>query len=310
MNSEKYNCNNCNKTYTSYKSLWTHNKIHHNGIKNDEIVKEEIITEYTCGLCNKKYKHNPSKCRHEKNCTGIKQLNIELETEKMRQETEKIKNENLKLQIKLQGMKRIDTNTFKAMNKVLMDRSTTNNININITNNYQIMSIGRENVVETLSMYDKQLILDSRWLSLDKMVEIVHCRDHDMFKNIIITNLKDKFAYKYDDTKGYFITTTKVEVLDDIVTHRVINLEVIYNELSAANMIDKKTKKLIQDFLDKMEEEEPFTDRDDVEHPSFKSYKMNNIKILLYNNRDRITKDIALLIGDKKENIIPNNEIV
>ena len=47
MNNEKYKCNHCNKTYSTYKSLWTHNKNHHNGIK---IVKEQIITEYTCKI--------------------------------------------------------------------------------------------------------------------------------------------------------------------------------------------------------------------------------------------------------------------
>ena len=33
MNNEKYNCNGCNKMYSCYRSLWTHNKKFHNGIK-------------------------------------------------------------------------------------------------------------------------------------------------------------------------------------------------------------------------------------------------------------------------------------
>ena len=37
-------------------------------------------------------------------------------------------------------------------------------------------------------------------------------------------------------------------------------------------------------------------DDDTTEYPNYKSYKMNNIKILLYNNQDKITKDIALLL--------------
>jgi hypothetical protein len=160
-------------------------------------------------------------------------------------------------------------------------------------------------------MYDKKLILDRRWCSLDKMIEIVHCGTNNMFKNIVITNLKDKFAYKYDETKGYFITTTKESVLDDLLTHRIMDLEDIYDELSAANKIDKKTKELIQKFLDKMGDEEPFIDEiETVEYPNFKSYKMNKIKILLYNNHDKITKDIALLIGDIPKNQEPKNEII
>jgi hypothetical protein len=117
-----------------------------------------------------------------------------------------------------------------------------------------------------------------------------------MFKNIIITNLKDKFAYRYDETKGYFITGNKTDLLDDLITYRIMDIEAIYDELSTANKIDGRTKKLIQTFLDKMENEETFL-YDTVEYPNYKSYKINNIKILLYNNQDKITKDIALLMN-------------
>ena len=318
MNNEKYNCKNCKKEYSCYRSLWTHNKKIHNGIKTEitgveEEPKISDTTIYNCRICNKTYKHRPARCRHEKTCTGIKHTSIELEVERCKtinldkeQEIERIKQESLKLQIKLQGMKKIDNKTFKTINKLLMDRSThntTNNnnnntININFPN---ILSIGKENVVKTLTRGEKKYILDSKWMSIDKMVELVHCRNHNTFKNILITNLKDKFAYKYDETKGYFITGNKTDFLDDVMTFRMIDLETIYDELSTANKIDSRTKQLIQEFLDKMDNEEPFS-YGDVEYPNYKSYKMNNIKILLYNNRERVTKDIALLIGN--DNII------
>jgi len=339
---EKYKCNDCNKIYSTYNSLWTHNKKFHNGIKTEITITEENpkqngTTEYDCRVCNKTYKHRSARCRHEKTCNGIKQPNENIEIERMKQDTEKMKQDTLKLKIKLQGMKQIDNKTFKAVNKILMDRSTHNTMNNtqNITNNYhfpKIFSIGNENVVDTLSLYDKQLIMDRKWGSLDEIVEMVHCGTHNMFKNIVITNLKDKFAYMYDDKKGYFITTTKTYVLDNLVNNRMMDIEAIYDELSTANKIDSKTKRMIQEFLDKMEEEDkPYTDIEDVEYPNYKSYKMHNIKILLYNNQDKMTQDVAFLIGDsktggqtplitpdcgisrirsKKENKIPNNEIV
>ena len=330
MSNKIYNCNHCNKTYSCYRSLWGHNKNFHNSIKTEKTIiepKTEIVdtTEYNCRICNKTYKYKQTRYRHEKTCNGIKQPDREIELERMKQETldkeqetERIKQETIKLQIKLQGMKRIDDKTFKTINKLLMDRSThntTNNntININFPN---ILRIGKENVVETLTRGEKKIILDSKWMSIDKMVELVHCRNHNTFKNILITNLKDKFAYKYDETKGYFITGNKTDLLDDVLTFRMIDLETIYEELSTANKIDSRTKKMIQEFLDKMENEEPFS-YGDVEYPNYKSYKMDNIKILLYNNRDRITQDIALLIGDNKISNepsvsfqIPNNEII
>jgi hypothetical protein len=82
-----------------------------------------------------------------------------------------------------------------------------------------------------------------------------------------------------------------------------MDIETIYDELKSANKINEKTKKLIQDFLDKMaNNDEPFFDNE-TKYENFKSYKTNNIKILLYNNQDRITKDIALLIGDEQKKV-------
>ena len=319
MNNKNYNCIECNKTYSSYRSLWGHNKKFHKHIKIEKttIVEENNTIENSCRVCNKIYKYKQGKCRHEKTCTGIKQTDKEIELEKYKsinldKEQEKIDKEVelVKLQIKLQGMKRIDHKTFKYMNKMLKDISTqniTNNIiNINVPN---ILSIGKENLIHTLTRVEKKMILDSRHNSIDKIVEIAHCGCHNLFKNIVITNLKDKFAYKYDETKGYFITGNKTDLLDDLMTFRMMDIETIYDELSSANKIDGKTKKLIQEFLDKMENEEPFV-YDTVEYANFKSYKINKIKILLYNNQDKITKDIALLIGDNKDNQIPNNEII
>ena len=173
--------------------------------------------------------------------------------------------------------------------------SQNNNVNSNnVINNYQILSIGNEN------LNDKKTIMNSRLCALEKMVEIVHCSNYDKFKNIIITNLKDNFAYKYDDDKGYFITATKNEVFNDLVSFRINDIEEIYDELASANKIDSKTKELIQTFLDKIQNvDKPFTDEnEDIKYPNYKSYKINNIKILLYNNQDKITKDIALLFSD------------
>ena len=308
MNREKYKCNNCDKEYSTYNSLWTHNKFHHNGIKivdgkkKTEIIHEKVEeqNEYKCRVCNKKYKYKQTRFRHEKSCSGIKQTIMELEVEKTKQETEKMKQETLKLKIKLQGMKRIDNKTFKAINKVLIDRSTTNNIQNNtIINNYQIFSIGNEDVVGTLSLYDKQYIINRKWCSLDEIVKMVHCEGHNMFKNILITNLKDKFAYTFDESKGYFITTTKTFILDDLISNRMMDIETIYDELTTANLVDEKTKKMIQAFLDRMEEDDkPYTDEvEDVEHANYKAYKMNLIKVLLYNNQEKITRGISLLMN-------------
>ena len=299
MNIEGYKCVECNKIYSCYKSLWNHNKNIHK-----KTITETQNKVFECKKCGKKYKHKQSIYKHEKSCICIKESSIVLEVERMKQETEKMKQKTLELQIKLLGMKRVDNKTFKAINKVLIDRSTHNNNNNNIQNNtiinnYKIFSIGNEDVVNTLSFDDKRIIMNRKWCSLDEIVKIVHCGDHNMFKNILITNLKDKFAYTFDESKGYFITTTKSFILDDLITNRMMDIETIYDELTTANLVDEKTKKMLKAFLERMEEDDkPYMDEnDDVEHVNYKAYKMNLIKLLLYNNQEKITSDIATLMN-------------
>jgi hypothetical protein len=148
-------------------------------------------------------------------------------------------------------------------------------------------------------MQQKQQILNCRLNSLEKLVEITHCGEMNKFNNIIVTNLKDNYAYRYDAAKGYFVAVPKNSLLDNLVMLRVTDIEAIYDELKAANKIDAKTKMIIQNFLDKMENEDTPVFENDTKYENYKSFKIDNIKILLYNNQDKVTKNIALLISDK-----------
>ena len=212
MSDLSYSCISCGRDYGNYKNLWAHNKSHHNGVKTVKATLHNEETDstlmYKCRKCGNSYKHRQSRYTHEKTCDGIVRTAIDLEYEKCRTiNLEKVKEnlekekENLELKIKLQSMNKMDTKTFKAVNKILKDRSsyTMNLMNnchntIIINNNFPIESISHENVLQTITVSEKKQILESRMNSLEKMVEIVHCGEHNMFKNIVITNLKDKFA--------------------------------------------------------------------------------------------------------------------
>ena len=322
-----FECLACKKEYSSISSLSNHNRLFH-GIR-----KHNVEKHYFCKFCKREYAFAQSRWLHQKTCksktddnagtTENRELTIASqpaldEFEKIRVENEKLKDEKLKyteeiirLQKKLlNSNNNIDNKTFKAINKLLMDRSyrnmnntNSNNVINNTTNNIQILSLGNEDLVNVLTLQQKKMILDSRLGSLEKIVEIAHCGDMRQFKNIIITNLKDNYAYRYDENKGYFITVPKNTAINELICNRVTDIEVIYDELSSANKIDDKTKRVIQDFLDRIENDEPYVDNE-IKYDNFKSYKINKIKILLYNNQDRITKDIALLISKSDEAVI------
>lgn len=302
-------CSICNKNYNCKSSLSNHKRRYHKVYSNRR--KDETKNCYNCQYCDREYKYFQSRWLHEKKCKIEKEKreeekrSLELKNQQLEQDLKDHKDQVIKLQKKLLSSKRLDTKTFKAVNKILMDRSNyhsnNNNTNTNNNNYTQILALGNEDLVNVLTMEQKKQIMNSRLGSLEKIVEITHCGELNQFKNIIVTNLKDNYAYRYDDKVGYFVTVPKTDLLEDVIMNRVMDIETIYDELQSANKIDSKTKKLIQDFLDKMaNNDEPFFDNE-TKYDNFKTYKTNNIKILLYNNHDKITKDIALLIGDDVE---------
>jgi hypothetical protein len=309
-----YSCNICTKTYSSHSSLCNHNKkFHTSGTNQKQPLNDPKINaiqppndqKLICLYCNKKFNHYNNKWRHQKNCKIKEENNVitliknkELDIEKIKEEKELIK-----LKIEFHKSKKKDTlNNFKSINNAMKNNNFTINNNINniVNNNVNLVSIGNENLVDALTYKEKKQIMNSKLCSLEKLIEIAHCGNYNKFKNIIITNLKDNLAYKYDDSKGYFITATKNELLNDFITNRIFDIEAIYDELAEANKIDDSTKKLIQKFLDQIQSDEPYlNEEEDIKYSNYKSYKINKIKILLYNNLDKITKDIALVISNE-----------
>ena len=78
---DEHKCNICNKLYSSYKTLWKHNKNIHKKdddkklIKFDErLIKTELnesILNYNCRFCNKYYNNKNSRWSHEQKCKII-----------------------------------------------------------------------------------------------------------------------------------------------------------------------------------------------------------------------------------------------
>ena len=184
-----------------------------------------------------------------------------------------------------------------------MNSNNTININNTLNDNSKnvnyIVNFGQEKVCETLTMKEKKQILNSRFNCIEKLVEITNCGKYNQFKNIIITNLKDKLTYVYDEKKGNFITCDKKTSLDTLLNNRIMDIINVYDELSTANKIDDKTKKFIENFLNNINDEtNQFTDEnEEIIYPNLKKYKINKVKILLYDNHDNMTKDLALYLS-------------
>ena len=101
------------------------------------------------------------------------------------------------------------------------------NYSNNTINNFQILTLGRENLNEFLDLDNKKAIMKSRYSCLERVVYITHCGEYNQFKNIIITNLKDDYAYKYDDRTRSFICVDKNKIMTELIDERLENIREI-----------------------------------------------------------------------------------
>lgn len=160
INTKEYKCLFCDKLYSSYKSLWDHNKKFHkdNNINNNEdnINNKKIIK---CENCNKifssrytKYEHKKKVCNKKNNCTEIEELKEML-------------NKKLKIHPK----------TLQKINKELSNINITNNniinnnINININN-----TINKTYNYNMLSKEEITNILSKAFKSLEESIKTIH----------------------------------------------------------------------------------------------------------------------------------------
>ena len=210
--------------------------------------------------------------------------------------------------MKLEKADDADNVTLKQLNKKLLERhnliknlnnnsynnSTINSNNNNVINNnivYQLVGFTKEEVTDILTLKEKKQIINAKFNCLEKLIETIH------LKNIIITNMNNNYIYKYDDEKGQFVLSTKSSTLNSLMDCRITDIEIIYNELVENNKLDNKTKELVEKFINKINNDDiKFTDIDNKDYDSYRHYKINEVKMILYNNQDKITNDISLML--------------
>jgi hypothetical protein len=250
--------------------------------------------------------------------TIIKEENVHLKTEV------KHKKEVITLHKKLDSANNRNYKTFKSLNTALKERSImnqtiniNNNSNNNISNNsnnktnniQQICNLGQEDILTLTTLMQKLKTVKSGFMSIDNLIEMTYCGKNPQFKNVVITNLKDDYGYKYDSEKGYFVTVNKNELLDDIFECRKLNIEEIYEEVDSGNQLTQRQKINIKRFLDACDSDEPFTDSNGVKYANLKEYKKSTIKVLLYNNQEQITNEIAGLLNDPMDDNDTSNRL-
>jgi hypothetical protein len=296
-----FHCNLCKKYYSSYQSLWIHNKKFHtnNVVSNVVPVVSNVVSnvvpvvpnvvhnvvhnvvpisletkKYNCKLCNKEFNNRCNKWRHEQLC---KKKNNTIDNINNNELIE-LKNKNTELENSLKEIKELLINskihhkTLQKINNQL--NNTTNNNNITINNTINLVSLGSENLSEVLNKKEKLNILKDMYGSLCKIVQYIHFNDKfPQFKTMLITNMQNNIAYKYDEDENRFITISKDELLNDLISIRLDDI-IAFNE-EVGEKLDINSKKKIETFLDTIDNNEKLREN-----------KKSELKIILYNNRN------------------------
>jgi len=277
-----YYCNICNKKYSNYNSLWTHTKKYHkpNATKsnhnetssipsgNHNTTIQEICKSLSCKYCKKQFNHRNNRWRHEKTC---KSKDLEIDVNKITLLENKI--------IELEN--KINASTSKTINKT---NNTNNGTIINNTTNIKV-SFGEEDL-EKISKKDQKSILNYGYMSMIKLIEMMHLnKEYPEFNNIKIHNLKDKYAKIYDESIKNFTTVSKKDTIESLICCRTSDLKNIYDTY---NNPDKKLHQCVQKLIEKFETYTP--DTDDEKILGFYKNLTDEIILLIYNK----TKEFEL----------------
>ena len=277
-------CKHCNKEYSSQSSRSNHIKIYHSAeidkksasthqhkINKISSSKKEEVGDFKCKNCDKIYNHYQSKWRHEKDCK-VKKIEIDDKDYKI----EKLEEKNLKMEKEMENLKNMLQKALKIHPKTL--NKINNQLNNNGTiNNITIIQLGQENLSEILNTRQKKNILNRQAMSLNDLVDLVHVSGkYKEFQNVYITNLQSTFAYKFDEKANKFIAVNKNELLNDLVDSRMYDIEKFYEEICPD--LEPHRAEQIKRFIDRMGDEED----------ELKGIKKEEIKLILYNNKDKI----------------------
>lgn len=238
---------------------------------------------FFCEFCNKSFSRKYNLNRHLKLKRCLKLKDIKNENLILKKENEEFKKELncIKSQL-LDVMNKQCKIHYKTLQKI-NNQLVNNNYN-NFNNFYiNIVQLGQDDLVNTLSKKEQVKILKKKYQSLNYLVDYIHCNNHfPEFNNVVITNLQNNIAYMYDNNKKQFIATNKDELIDEIISYRMSDLGEFY-DIHLDNL-DNKTKKVISELLVKMENDDKYIIK-----------KKDQIKLLVYNNKEKTIDKINII---------------
>ena len=278
----EYSCNKCNKLYSSYQSLWIHNKKFHSSISGivattggNDGGNSSTIKVYICNICNKEYNNKYSKYKHQKTCKNANQKTNEITELKIeiKQEIDKLKDENTKLK------KLID----KKANKKVVNNNSGTFVNGNVTNNIVINKIGQENLLE-LNNKEITEIFNKELEGVLTFIELLNFNERlPSNHSFCTTSLESKYLSTYNTDTNKVDKDRKKYFFDKLLNISIEKMEKLFT-LNKTKFNNKKQKQ-IQDNIMNLK--------------SLRNYDFNNklikeisnkMNLISYNKRDVVQK--------------------
>ena len=317
-NTKVYRCDNCDKNYKDKTGLWYHNNKYHKQPCHQDVTKcnkistdnDQYVTKcnkistdnhkiniYECKYCKKNLFNRQSRWRHEQKCINSNNNEI-IELKKENAEIKSMLAELLK-------SSKIHPKTLQKINKNLIN-GNNNTLNSGIVNNniIQIVKFGSEDIKNILSTKEIKNILNCKYKAIEESIKSIHFNDdRPEYRNIYITNLRDNIAYVYNGNK--FEAVQKHSIINQLIDQHMNNIEV-----SLENYKDKlpeRTIEILDKLIEKLQDDHTYMldEENNKEFKNYKLFKINEVKLMIYNETGNNTEVIKL----KYNNSIFNKQI-
>ena len=238
----------------------------------------------SCDRCGKQFSRKSSVQRHSKKCMQVvvSQHSPE-EIDSLRADF-KAELASLKQQLKeyMNTVCKMHPRTLNKLNNRIKQQNanntnSNNNIQGNTINNQQItiVELGKENLSEFFTKEQQMQILNKRYNCIDYLIETVHFNNKNkQFQNVAITNVHDRYAYKYVEKEKRFIMVNKESLMDDMMSYRIEDIREFFENQQG---LSETTYNAVKRFLKDMDEDEKKLEQ-----------KTCDIKLIMYNKRDML----------------------
>jgi hypothetical protein len=236
-----------------------------------------------CKKCGKIFTRSDNLLRHIKSTCLLYNKRDEIcqqldeEVVKKYKELETI---NKELDEKLKKLKKLDE-LYEEKNKQLT--IVNEKINKKPPENINLVELGHEKLCDVFTVKYQKFILSKKYKSLEYLIsEANFNKKYQQFHNICITNIHNRIAYKYVDSKKCFITITKDVLYRELKMARLNDIIDFTNK--CADILDENTKRIMNEFINKMVNDDEYAEnycKDDMKNMIYNGSKINNISNLM-----------------------------